>query len=373
MLAGTPRIFGGIGGSSTSPLPVTDGGTGTSTAFTKGSVIFAGTAGTYSQDNAKFFWDDTNFRLGIGTAVPNTPLEVVGTTGGVIRARNTSATASTELQLLNDQNSTGNALALGFGGSSYAGFSGLTGQFGYLGTNGNFPFGIYTNNAIRMTVLGAGNVGIGTVTPASNYKLSVTGAGGGIAIGAAVTANPSWASTSDVIVIGSAGSISSNNNSSAITSLSTNTVFNGTSKYVMNGFAQSLTLDGSGNMTFATAPSGTAGANTTFTTVFEIFNNGTMSNTGGIVTHRTAVADVAYTVLTTDYIVAYTTLTATRAVTLLASPTTGQMFIFKDEAGTAGTNNITFVGTIDGATNKAINSNYGVLRIYWNGTNYSSW
>lgn len=54
------------------------GGTGTSTAFTTGSVVFAGGSGVYTQDNASFFWDDGNDRLGVGTAVPGQKLEVVG-------------------------------------------------------------------------------------------------------------------------------------------------------------------------------------------------------------------------------------------------------------------------------------------------------
>lgn len=44
-----------------------NGGTGTTTVFTAGSVVFAGTSGVYSQDNTDFFWDNTNKRLGIGT------------------------------------------------------------------------------------------------------------------------------------------------------------------------------------------------------------------------------------------------------------------------------------------------------------------
>ncbi|HYE59427.1 MAG TPA: hypothetical protein VD948_13020 [Rhodothermales bacterium] len=44
-------------------LPVAAGGSGTGTAFTQGSVVFAGASGTYSQDNASFFFDDTNNRL----------------------------------------------------------------------------------------------------------------------------------------------------------------------------------------------------------------------------------------------------------------------------------------------------------------------
>jgi len=42
------------------------GGTGSSTTFTAGSVLFAGASGVYSQSNANFFFDSTNFRLAIG-------------------------------------------------------------------------------------------------------------------------------------------------------------------------------------------------------------------------------------------------------------------------------------------------------------------
>jgi hypothetical protein len=45
---------------------------------TAGSVLFAGAAGVLAQDNANFFWDDTNNRLGIGTATPAQPLHVAG-------------------------------------------------------------------------------------------------------------------------------------------------------------------------------------------------------------------------------------------------------------------------------------------------------
>lgn len=41
------------------------------TSFTAGSVLFAGASGILSQDNANFFWDDTNNRFGIGTAAPS--------------------------------------------------------------------------------------------------------------------------------------------------------------------------------------------------------------------------------------------------------------------------------------------------------------
>ncbi|NDC83885.1 hypothetical protein EB093_09555, partial [bacterium] len=38
-------------------MGVTSGGTGTTTAFTQGSVVFAGASGVYGQNNAQLFWD----------------------------------------------------------------------------------------------------------------------------------------------------------------------------------------------------------------------------------------------------------------------------------------------------------------------------
>lgn len=47
---------------------------------TSGSLLFAGTGGLVSQDNATLFWDTANKRLGLGTATPTRQLDVVGTT-----------------------------------------------------------------------------------------------------------------------------------------------------------------------------------------------------------------------------------------------------------------------------------------------------
>lgn len=62
----------------TTPLAVSSGGTGTATAFTAGSLVFAGASGTYTQNNTRVFWDNTNFRLGINT---NTPAVTVAING----------------------------------------------------------------------------------------------------------------------------------------------------------------------------------------------------------------------------------------------------------------------------------------------------
>ena len=50
----------------TGTVGVANGGTGTSTAFTQGSVVFAGASGVYAQDNSNLFWDDTANALYLG-------------------------------------------------------------------------------------------------------------------------------------------------------------------------------------------------------------------------------------------------------------------------------------------------------------------
>src|SRR3990167_5644328 len=62
----------------TSGQALISGGTTTPTWYapTAGSVLFAGTSGILQQDNANFFWDDTNNRLGIGDTTPDASLDV---------------------------------------------------------------------------------------------------------------------------------------------------------------------------------------------------------------------------------------------------------------------------------------------------------
>ncbi|MEI7890712.1 MAG: hypothetical protein WCI36_01965, partial [bacterium] len=76
-LSGIPMLSSGTWSVAAS-LGVTAGGTGTTTAFTTGSMVFAGASGVYSQDNANLFWDNTNKRLGIGTASPAASLSILG-------------------------------------------------------------------------------------------------------------------------------------------------------------------------------------------------------------------------------------------------------------------------------------------------------
>lgn len=62
----------------TGSIDVANGGTGTGTVFTTGSIVFAGASGVYSQDPTQLFWDNTNNRLGVGTSSPSYSLHVSG-------------------------------------------------------------------------------------------------------------------------------------------------------------------------------------------------------------------------------------------------------------------------------------------------------
>ena len=49
------------------------------TGFTEGSVLFINADSEIAEDNANFFWDDSNNRLGLGTNSPSDTLHVAGT------------------------------------------------------------------------------------------------------------------------------------------------------------------------------------------------------------------------------------------------------------------------------------------------------
>jgi hypothetical protein len=62
---------------------------------------------------------------------------------------------------------------------------------------------------------------------------------------------------------------------------------------------------------------------------------------------------------------------STGAATQVLPPTAGVLIGYsitvKDGKGDAATNNITFVGSVDGVTNPVINTNFGVKTYCWNG------
>jgi len=83
----------------------------------------------------------------------------------------------------------------------------------------------------------------------------------------------------------------------------------------------------------------------------------------------------SYTTDVNDVIIGVTSTAAARTIsTTAADQIAGRVLIIKDESGAAGTNNITFdpagAVTVDGAATKLVNANYGVIRMYCDGTNW---
>lgn len=83
-----------------------------------------------------------------------------------------------------------------------------------------------------------------------------------------------------------------------------------------------------------------------------------------------------YAVLTTDCVVIINkTVGAATTVNLSSTLQTGRVVIVKDGKGDANANNITVAGNgknIDGAATATINTNYGVGRYIYNGTQWNS-
>lgn len=123
------KTVGGVsllGSGDVGTLGVAYGGTGTTTQFTAGAVVFAGASGVYSQDSDNLFWDNANNRLGVGNSNPTTRLWVGSSGAGAgtatpdaISLGNTFANsagdpAKTKLRLFQDNS----PVYYGFGVSS---------------------------------------------------------------------------------------------------------------------------------------------------------------------------------------------------------------------------------------------------------------
>jgi hypothetical protein len=130
------------------------GGTLSLPAFTTGSVPFIGASGLVSQKNANFFWDNTNNRLGIGTAAPNNTLEVAGTVAASglsgLRLKDLgTATVQTYNNKLLSVDASGNVIVTNNPGANNWLVSGNTGNAAtaFLGNTDDKSMVIKSNNA----------------------------------------------------------------------------------------------------------------------------------------------------------------------------------------------------------------------------------
>jgi hypothetical protein len=178
-------------------------------SLTSGSVLFSNGT-TIAQDNANFFWDDTNNRLGIGTNAPAAkvtiqqsnqvyaPIDLVNFDMALGIAADTSlisgldfknfnSTGQVRLMARNNQN---DYIAINTYGTSAVGtlfginrtnIHAIFGQGAFDSTKklaiGTFNVGdliLGTNNTERMRIFAGGNVAINTTTNAG-YRLDVNG------------------------------------------------------------------------------------------------------------------------------------------------------------------------------------------------------
>lgn len=165
----------------TGTLGVPNGGTGTATALTAGSVVFAGASGVYSQNNSNLFWDNSNTRLGIRTSSPSSTLtvnQVTGTYGLEVTSPSTNA----------------NGAGIGF--SANVGAGTVTGTF-VIDTAGNLVFRASNNSIYFDSFSAGGNIVFRTNGANTRFTIDENGAGafvGTLTAGLLAIATPAtWA------------------------------------------------------------------------------------------------------------------------------------------------------------------------------------
>jgi uncharacterized delta-60 repeat protein len=153
----------------------------TLSSLTSGSVLFAGSGGTISQDNSNLFWDNTNKRLGIGTTAPSYKLTVSG--GDIYGSNNlyiagnvgigTTDPLGYKLRVEGGDVLIGNGttdpsiMFKGRSGDNHAAIRWATNDL----TTQKVVLGVYGDNAWFYPV---GNVGIGTTAPEANLHIRGT-------------------------------------------------------------------------------------------------------------------------------------------------------------------------------------------------------
>lgn len=224
----------------TTPLAVSEGGTGTATTFTPGSIVFAANpSGIYAQDNSNLFWDDSNNRLGVGTSTPAYRIHSQESTGTI---GITSATGNNQVYLVLENNA--GKVYLARDSSTGGGFG--VGNFATtLFAEGAYPMVLGTNSSRRLTISATGNVSIGAIAPHSWTTSPGTG--------------------TRALEVGYYTSLCEDTSGPAHLSINTYESSATVWKYITSGVGAGRIDLNFGEFVFQNAPSGTAGATATFT------------------------------------------------------------------------------------------------------------
>ena len=166
VLSASPTLTGTIAGASLSL-----------SSLTSGRVTYAGASGLLS-DSANLTWDNTNARLGIGTASPTAKLDLGGNTALTVQQIFSRGVSDSDFNVRFTNGSAGTAafigtLGLDYGNGAFADMAAI--KFYRNSLAGELAFFASTSAASgteRMRLTSTG-LGIGTSSP--NEKLEVTG------------------------------------------------------------------------------------------------------------------------------------------------------------------------------------------------------
>ncbi len=141
------------------------------TSATLGSFLFAGSGGALAQNNSKLFWDNTNFRMGIGTASPANTLDVRGGSAfDAMRVENTDATGHSNVVFYDNTGTVKSAVGWGNASSGGTRFSKayfwVDSNLSILFTSENFA----SSNPLVMQG-STGRIGMGTDIPNTRLHL----------------------------------------------------------------------------------------------------------------------------------------------------------------------------------------------------------
>lgn len=222
---------------------------GLNPSFTAGSVPYMGGSSILAQDNANFFWDGTNHRLGLGSMTSPTDTLQLGTGNIIIPAASSIRSfdsGATKVSILTYNTASTNNLTLTNPSSVGTGNVNI-GTTSASNTAGDINF--LTENANRMTINQDGVVGIGTTAPVglthisgaptatANYGLLNLGSG------------PFDGTTSGKFVGSSSGTVEAINTASGYAGNLVDYQVNGASKFH---------IEGGGNVGIGTTTAGSA-------------------------------------------------------------------------------------------------------------------
>jgi hypothetical protein len=158
------------------------------TNLTLGSVPFITTSSVIAQDNANFFWDNTNKRLGIGSASPTSKLFVSQNQNGntAITLQNTTSGTSSQVGYVLNSDGSGTATFGKYTSTTTAFKSILSSDTFIYNANsgditilndfatGKIKFGAGGSSTAQATLTAAGRLLIGTTTEDTSALLNVT-------------------------------------------------------------------------------------------------------------------------------------------------------------------------------------------------------